>query len=334
MMRQQKLLMKTEKQLLALISQEIKKAKKILVAGHRQPDFDSAGAVFGLASALEKMHKQVFVSVNELKAKQEKVFKHIKAYKKDSFGKPDLVIMLDYGSVRMLNQKVVKICQKRGVKVITIDHHQLQDQFGDLVWLDNKKVAASEMVFDLLRFMKSEIDEKTDFCLLLGMISDSGLFAYSQSASKLLKKIAKLKISDRNLALAFKTVSSFDSFGDFQRFSEVGSRIKFDEKLNLAYAVIEKNYSIAGLTSFLANKLLLVEGVDYILIIRRQPDRSYYGSLRSSIFSEKQIDVSQIASSFESGGGHFNSAGFKTHLSSGKIIAKVKAEIRKQLKSA
>ena len=191
------------------------------------------------------------------------------------------------------------------------------------------KAAAAEMVFDLLNFMKTAFNERIGFCLLLGMLSDTGVFVFQHNSDRLIPKIAKLNVRGRNFSLAFKLVRSWDSFGDFLRFSKFGSRVKFDEKLGLAYSVFTKSHSISGLRSFLANQLLLVEGLKYILILQKDGSgKGYRGSLRASAFNSK-VDVGKIAGYFV-GGGHNNSAAFNSKLPSAKIIEKVKELIKNQ----
>ena len=325
--------MEPQTHFLNLISEAIGKAKRVLIVGHKGPDFDSAGSCFGLSMALEEMGKQTMTYVGDLPAKLKHAFgvAEAKADPADiaSFS-PDLVILLDYGAVRMLNKRIVEFLEEKKPFVVSIDHHAFEDQFGDVVWVDADKSSASEMVFDLLEYMGQTINPQIGYCLLVGILSDTGGFVYDVHSERLLPKIENLNVSGREFSLAFKVVRSWDSLEQFLLLGKISARLRIDEDLNFAYVIIRKNGELSGLRSFLANQMLFIDSLKCILVLQRMADGGYRGSLRSSAL-ESSIDVASIASQFV-GGGHANSAAFNSRLSSVKIIETVRRLIREQQK--
>ena len=317
-----------------MIADAIAKAKHILVVGHKGPDFDSAGSCFAMSLALEQMGKQTMTVVGDLPAKMKHAFgvAHVDTERETmaSF-KPDLAIFLDYGAVRMLPKDVLEDVRKLNPAMISIDHHLQEDQFGDIVWVDSQKTSASEMVFDLLEHMHQGLNEQIGFCLLVGMLSDTGEFVYQLDSSRLLSKMQKLNVSGKLFSYAFKVVRSWDSFHDFVAFGAFGSKLKFDADLGLAYGIIRTGTGIAGFRSFLANQLLMIDGVRYILIMEKNHGaKGYRASLRASAF-ESKANMGEVASHFI-GGGHENAAAFNSRLSSVKIMETVKSLIKEQEK--
>ena len=325
--------MKTEKEYLELIAEKISGAKKILVVGHKGPDFDSAGSCFGLSMVLSEMDKEAVTVVGNLPAKLKHSFGVAKVPEdRDvSLFKPDLVILLDYGAVRMLNQDIVEKIAREKPYVITIDHHVLEDQFGDIVWTDDDKTSASEMVFDVLEHMGHAISPEIGYCLLLGILSDTGEFVYYLRSERLMQKINRMNVSGRNLSLAFKVVRSWDSLEQFLLLGKIAAHLKIDSELGFAYVVVRKSGELSGIRSFLANQLLFIDNLKCVLVLQKMAGKNgYRGSMRSSAL-ESTINVAAIASQFV-GGGHVNSSAFNSHLSSVKIINTIKRLIREQLK--
>ena len=325
--------MQTQTHFLDLISEAVAKAKRVLVVGHKGPDFDSAGSCFGLSMALEGMGKQTMTYVGDLPTKLKHAFGVAGARTESediALFDPDLVMLLDYGAVRMLNKHIVEFIEEKKSFVISVDHHALEDQFGDIVWVDDTKSSASEMVFDLLEHMGKAISPRIGYCLLVGMLSDTGVFVYDVHSERLLPKVQKLNVSGREFSLAFKVVRSWDSLEQFLLLGKISSHLKIDEDLGFAYVIIRKNGELSGLRSFLANQMLFIDSLKCILVLQRMADGGYRGSLRSSAL-ESSINVGRIAGEFV-GGGHANSAAFNSRLSSVKIIETVRRHIREQCK--
>ncbi len=328
--------MKTENDYLQSVSAAIRKADNIIIVGHKGPDFDSAGSCFGLSFMLEQMGKQTLVVAGDLPAKMRHAFGVVSVPAQDksieSFA-CDLAIFLDYGAVRMLPQDALEKIQKHNPVFITIDHHRREDQFGDIVWLDDAKSSTAEMLVDLLVYMRSPVSPEAGYCFLLGILSDTGEFVYYLHSERLMPKIQKLNVAGRAFSLAFKTVRSWDTLEQFLLFGKMSARLKVDEDIGFAYVVVRASGELSGLRSFLANQMLFIDNLKCILVLQKVAGgKGYRGSLRSSAL-ESSINVADIASHFI-GGGHENAAAFNSRLSSVKIIKTIRQLIREQEKQA
>lgn len=336
MMRFVNSLMKTEKQSLKLIADKIKKSKSVLLIGHKGPDYDCVGSLVALYSVLKTEGKQVRV-LSDFGRDTWSYFKGCRQgiTKKITKGfKPDLAIMVDYGAQRILEKGALEILRREKPFVITIDHHQKSDQFGDIVLIDETKHSNSELLLDIFRKMKVFPGEEARIALLAGMWSDTGGFAHYFLTSEIVSKIKKLVISGTEFTRAMQIIKTWHRLKDFVFYAKNLSRLKIDEKTGLGYVIIKGPLQGGqSFTSIVANTVCYVRGVEVVAVMRNIGKGVFRVSLRSANSSVGVIDVSKIANYF-GGGGHLNAAAFQIKMSNAKIIKKVKEFIREQTQNS
>ncbi len=326
MMRFVKLLMKTEKDYLRSISEKIKKSKKVILATHEKVDGDALGGLMALYLMLRKTKKEVVIASDF----KEPLWDNFRKYlpKKNNFilsFKPDLAIFVDYGNKNRLHKKCLKIIEKSRPFVITIDHHERQTQFGDIVWIDKSKVGVCEMIFDVFSFEKFRMNPDINYFLLLGIIGDSKAFSYYPLTKKMLVKISKLTTTGEEFMEISHIFHKWNSLSDLRDYGKHLSRARFDRKLSFAYVLFKKGDGVSN-AGKLASDLVYADDVNIALCLKKT-DGFNKGDLRGS--KRNKVDLSRIAGHF-GGGGHFNASGFKSTLSGAKIVNKVKELIREQ----
>ncbi len=67
---------------------------------------------------------------------------------------------------------------------IKIDHHPFMEEFCDIELIDDEKSSASEMVYDLLKNTKLEMNKKICETLYAGIVADTNRFLFSNSKSE------------------------------------------------------------------------------------------------------------------------------------------------------
>src|SRR5699024_455837 len=72
---------------------------------------------------------------------------------------------------------------KKGDRLIKIDHHPNEDQYGDMIWVDTSASSVSEMIYELYDEGRKEkgliLSEKAAFLLYAGIVGDTGRFLFN-----------------------------------------------------------------------------------------------------------------------------------------------------------
>jgi bifunctional oligoribonuclease and PAP phosphatase NrnA len=171
----------------AKIRQKISEYKSIIITSHVHPDGDAMGSVFGLAELIRTEFPGTSVHcTGELKASmigrlamdevEAQTFSHA------------LVIVIDTANT----PRIAEERWESGAYIIKIDHHPLQDTFGDLVWVDTAYASCCEMVADLMREWGGSTTKLGAELILHGIITDTGRFRYPSVTSRTLLCAAKL----------------------------------------------------------------------------------------------------------------------------------------------
>jgi|GEM_PF-4204407 len=309
-----------------LIKEKIKAARHILVAAHVKPDFDALVSVLALGAVLRKLGKNKKASLFIPQFHAEKWGAIDGAEKiKSTFPKEkvDLVFGLDYAKMERLG--VEKILERDRPYLISVDHHPLQDQRGDILWVDFRKSSVAEMVFELARAWNVTLKSSTAQLLLLGIVGDTAGLATDKVTPEVLRIVAELVGAGADLPKTQMMLEEWESTDDFILLSRIGKRAKADRRLRfIVSTVTERDQrqfpSASELSSRIVNLLRAVRGMKIALVLVREKNY-WYGHLRSR--AESKIDLGKVAQHF-GGGGHFHAAGFRTTLPAPKIIRAVK----------
>ncbi|MCL4384062.1 bifunctional oligoribonuclease/PAP phosphatase NrnA [Patescibacteria group bacterium] len=185
------------KKIAAEIWQEIQKAKRILLHLHPSPDGDSLGAALAMWWMLRGLGKEVDLIKGDSSPPKYLSslpgFGEIKLWHYDEVetDKYDLFIILDSMDItRVSNFGTVEFPNK--LMTVVIDHHALNTRFGKINLVDGKRVATSEILFDLFTGWKVPITKEMAINLMVGMYTDSGGFKYELVNWKTFRAAEKL----------------------------------------------------------------------------------------------------------------------------------------------
>lgn len=165
-----------------MIFEEIKKYNTIIIHRHVRPDPDAYGSQGGLAEIL----KCSFPEKNIYTVGQEEpslnYLRRLDTISDDTY-KGALVIICDTANTE-------RICDSRyrnGEKLVKIDHHPNEDQYGDLIWVDTAASSTSEMIYDFYLSFKNSgltMNEEAARLLFAGIVGDTGRFIYPSTTEK------------------------------------------------------------------------------------------------------------------------------------------------------
>jgi len=292
------------------INQEIIAAGKVLIITHQGPDGDALGSALSLLMYLKALNKQAMILATGELAEYYLFLPHsgeVVSDPKIIKDNWDLIIFVDACNISYTGVEDKYLIGKR---VVNIDHHQTNNYYGDIQAINSLASSTCEIVYQFFIANNILIDRRIATCLLTGILTDTGGFTNSATtlasmtiASELIKKGAKIHQT-------FNYIVKNKSINGLKLWGVVLSRLKVNEKYNLAYTYIkEDDYRQFNVseeeTDGLINFLNATAGVLAVMLVKINST----GTRISMRTTRNDVDVSHLASLF-GGGGHKKAAGF------------------------
>jgi len=306
----------------------IDEADSILLAIHENPDGDGIGAMLALGCYLIKEGKRVyFFSIDEVP----EGFKFLPGCENVKNQLPqtdfDVLLGLDYGDFRRLGLDEFKA--KIG-RIISIDHHTLNDQRGDVVLVDTEYSSTSEILYHYFKNLGVAIDRNIATCLLTGIFFDTGGFRHSNTTPRVLNIAKELLNKGASLNKISKAYFGSKTMPALKLWALALERMKKDTDSGMVFSFADyqdlvkcgaKPDDLDGLSSIINT----VPDSKFALFLSEKVPKIIDGSLRSEPF--KGVDVSLIAKDL-GGGGHKYASGFKKKGDINKVLKKVYKVVR------
>ena len=286
----------------------IKESDNIFLASHIHPDGDNIGSLLALGMALKNINNNVtIVKVDDI-PKDYLFLPNVNLFMEPNLNEPiDLFISLDSSDLDRLG--IGKKMALKANKVINIDHHITNDNFGIINIVDPSASATGEIVYHLIKKLGVEIDKDIASCIYVAISTDTGSFMYDSTTSEthliaadLLSKGINMNNIIVNLyqsrsiersKLFIKSLNSLEMFYE----EKIGMILLTQNMVKECSAKMEDS---EGIISFVRD----IEGIEVAGILKEFNENEIKVSLRSKSI----IDVSQICLKFN-GGGHKRAAG-------------------------
>ena len=172
----------------------IDKSRRILISGHLSPDGDSLGSMIAMARMLTAAGHEAYASadVNALgKPRFLEGVADIIPVRKLKRRKFDLFIAVDCAAFERMPAEIRPVAEK--LPKICIDHHVTNDgTFGDAQMVDATASSAAELVWRFAKWMEWPLDRAIAEALWVGMITDTGRFAYDSTKPETLRAASDL----------------------------------------------------------------------------------------------------------------------------------------------
>lgn len=295
----------------ALILEEIKKAKNILVNCHRGPDSDSVGSALAMLQAVKALGKNITAicpsdipsDLMFLKGANEIIRVNFTSF---DFSTYDLFLILDSSNYSMVTG--LKDSDKPSIKTVVIDHHPAEGYFGDVNLVDPGVTSTGELLYRLFNDWGAEINKDVAECLLTGIIGDTGTFQYQDVGEETLKVAADLisKGADKD-EIVFNLYRNIE-------FKELKMWGKFIESMRIEDGFVWSAIPLSIYKDFgeypyakedVANLFFpIVKGTDFGIVMVETSENILSVSFRA----RSDFDVSKIAKEV-GGGGHKAAAG-------------------------
>ncbi|KLL03144.1 MAG: DHH family protein [Mycoplasmataceae bacterium CE_OT135] len=285
------------------IINKIKKHDTIICLRHIDADGDAYGSAMGLAQLIKDNFPQKKVFTD---GKNNESLNFLG--KNDQLTKEDyqnsLVIVSDTASQERIDSQYWKLAAEK----IKIDHHIKGENYADYEWIDPTYAATCEMLGELAMKANLKVSKKTANFFLLGIITDSGRFLYSnttfrtfQIAAFLLQKGANANYLCTNLYQQNLNLLKFKGHV-LNKFTLTKPGVAF---LKITAATLRK-YNINRLEAkSVINVFANVKEIKIWLMAIEKEKELIKVSIRSS-----QYIINEIAEKYN-GGGHKFAAGAK-----------------------
>jgi phosphoesterase RecJ-like protein len=294
--------MKTPEKILSAFRKE----NAFLLAAHISPDGDSIGSCVALCMALDSLGKKALVFSRDPVPKQYRFLpghERIVSDVKEVAVLDPVLVLLDCNSPERAGLE--RIAFRRS---LVIDHHETENSFGDVRWINPEAAATGLMVYFLIKGLGGRITRDIAVNLYTAIAVDTGTFRYSNTSSEVLRACAELV--DYGAEPHLVSDALYESW----------ERKRFD-LLVLALNTLEIRNSVAMThvtktmfrktgtkpedTETFSNFPRRINTVRISSLFRELGGGEWKASLRS----KGDVNVARIAELF-GGGGHKNAAGY------------------------
>ncbi len=284
--------------------------KKFLVTMHVNPDPDALGAALAMALFLRALGKKVRV-INDGACPgwlrfmpQARLYETFDA---DMSFDPEVVVVLDSGDIARVGRVAQFI--RPGVKVVNIDHHVTNNDFGDYNLVRTELSSTSENLYGLLTTAGARMTRDMATLLYLGILTDTGSFGFDCTSSHTHQVIAELLKFKLPVSDLYRQVYETMPEKDLKIFLSLINTLTLHHGGQVACLTLSRRQAARFSDEFdLKDKvftfLRAVKGIEVIVILTQQGAQKTRLNLRS----RGAVDVARFVLPF-GGGGHRKASG-------------------------
>ena len=309
--------------------------KKVVILSHTNPDGDAIGSSLALSQVLKQRgHTVNCILPNRFPyyLKWMPCCDELIIHAQDKIGiaqsviaAADVVICADMSSLSRLEALTEIIAANTTAKRILIDHHLSPSDEFDLVFSFPESSSTAYLVYEILKaaFGTEVFDQTIATLLYVGMITDTGNFAFSTINSQLFRAAADLLETGIDVPTIYNNVYNSFTEGRARLFGYVINRkMKTLLKGTVAYMSLTEEemrryWFQQGDSEGFVNYPLSIKKVKMSAMFSEQQG----GFIRVSLRSHGKVDVNTFARRYFNGGGHHNAAGGKSFMNMEDTIA-------------
>jgi len=288
----------------------LRAADSFVAVGHVRPDGDALGASLALALAARAVGKSAYVTFGEpFELPGQFRFLEMAPYAAvadvplpiDLFVACDTSVKDRLGSAARLSDAAAR--------VLVVDHHIPDEEFGDIRYVDSSSAATAEMAFRLIKELGWPLTEEVAAALYAGLVTDTGRFQYSATTPAVHRMTAELLEAGVRPEIIGRHIYEEAPFGYLHVAGRVLGRSQLDADRSFVWSVLySSDLSDAGVgmeeTDGLIDLIRLAEEAGVACLLKVDD-----GVTKGSLRSRGEVNVAAIAASF-GGGGHHNASGF------------------------
>ena len=175
------------------IWEKLRKAENILIPLHPRPDGDSLGICAAMGHVLRGLGKEVIlISKDELSdnlkgfdfIKEIEFGRNFEDYDLENF---DVLLFLDHGSLQGYPEEIQKKEFPKNTIVINIDHHETNNYFGNLNYVNTESPSCCSVLVEFLQKLNVDFEAELSKRLFLGICTDTYFFVHGDSLDSIKK---------------------------------------------------------------------------------------------------------------------------------------------------
>ena len=312
------------------IVDELRRAEKLLLTTHENPDGDALGSLLATKLALDQLGKDsVMVLFGDAPMPGEYGFMSLDGLLRrwpEDVSERVLLAVDCANESRIADPEVLG----RVPLSVDVDHHHDNTRFGQINLIVADASSTGEVLRDLFRELDVELTPEIAEPLYIALVTDTGRFQYTNTTPKALRLAAELVEAGADVHRVFQGVYESVQFAKLKLLARALERAQVYEGGRIVVSfLLRTDFAEVGAaepySEGIIDYLRAVEGADMAVLIReppRQDGPTRRVSLRASV---DELDVSAIARK-SGGGGHRQAAGFSSEASVDDITDFVRRE--------
>lgn len=294
----------------SLAVERLRRARRVLLTCHRNPDGDAIGselALVELASSfgIESMivnRDPAPITLSRLPGVETvTVADTLPENFSESF---DLVITVECPELERAGFEGLD-----RVPILNIDHHMANPAYGEVNYLDEQAPAVGEMVWSMFKTAGVEPSMDAAVNTYVALATDTGDFCYSNARPRAFRAAAEMVERGADPPTVSEWVHDGRTEASVRLLGEALKTLRFGCDGRFAsLAVDEEAFARAGADSTDTEEIIniprAISGVEAVVFCKQWEP----GIVKVSLRSRRDVDVRSVAASF-GGGGHTNAAG-------------------------
>ena len=285
----------------------LKEEDNFFIATHINPEGDALGSSLVLSMALEILGKNTVVYDRD---PVPDLYRYLPGHERFVHTTVTLqpstfnLILLDCNALERAG--IGGLLFKRSA---VIDHHETENDFGDIRWIEPGAAATGLMIFYLIKELGIEITGEIATNLYTAIAIDTGTFRYANTTADVLRVAAELV--EAGAKPGFVSNSLYETWSEKRFHLLITAMNTLEIRNNVAITVVTQEMfkqtgTHADDTENFSGFPRMMKDIEISAFFRETDDNHWKVSLRS----KGDINVARIAALFE-GGGHKNAAGFR-----------------------
>lgn len=313
----------------------LRKPKRVLIVGHRNPDGDAVGSSLALALTLDKLgHTTKVIMPNALPKSLKWLPKcdRILQYEADKeaidtiLENTEIVFTMDFNSLSRVGElsHPLESLHDKGIPFIMIDHHQSPDDYALVTYSEVQMSSTAQMVYHFIESLGwlDQLDASIATCIYTGILTDTGSFKYRSTTATTHRVAAKLLEAGAVNWQISNNIFDTNSEDRLKLLSTALNNLVVLPEYRTAYITLSQDELDAhhfqkGDTEGFVNYALSIENINLALIFIESKQEEI---IKISLRSKGSFSVNEMSRAHFNGGGHNNAAGGRSTLSMEETI--------------
>lgn len=303
------------------------------IVSHTNPDGDAVGSSLAWAGALRALgHEAICIVPNKYPYFLDWMpgIEEVVVFRNDTEGRAaralaeaDLIFCLDFNAISRLEILSDTLAANTSARRILIDHHLSPAEGFDLMFSYPGASSTCYIMYRLIEalFGTQVITQQMAEALYVGMMTDTGNFAFSTLTPGLFRAVATLVERGVHVPTVHNSVYNAYTEGRARLFGyAINRKMQLIENGTVAYmSLMEHEMHRYGFQQGDSEGF-----VNYALTIKKMKMSAMFLAhrkfIRVSLRSRGDVDVNLFARKYFNGGGHKNAAGGKSYVSMQETI--------------